>query len=591
MLAKGGRLIEFRILGPFEVSGDGARVEIGRSRPRALLAILLLNADQAVSVGELVQGIWGENPPPSAEHLVRVYVSQLRGVLGSERIETHGRSYVLVLRKDDRLDTTEFERLLAEARSARDEQRLDDAQEAYGRALTLMRGPVLIDTPLEGAAVLDTARLRELGLAAQEERIDTMLARGQHRELIPELERLVGTEPLRERFRAQLILALYRAGRQADALAAYRDARSYLNEQLGIEPTIELQQLERAILQHDPSLAAPPNSSSPSIVRRPRARRSLVTVLLALACLAGVAVVVDSTGGKHAPAPSTVVRPDSLVELDAHTGAILADTPLGTTPGLLASIAGRVWVSSNADRTLIEIDPLRGNRITKTIGLASAPYRLIASADALWIANGFDGTLTKVSVPDGAVLPPFRPEPGSTGRLALAYSNGSVWSAAQDGILASLDSKTVRPIALIGGIADPEAVALGAGGVWVGQATQTEIIRINARTDRRTASIPIGGFATAIATSRHSVWALAPSEDRLWRIDPRTNAVVAGIDVGANASDVLVTGKDIWVVSDSNGTLTRIDPATNSGAKLIQLHYPLGGSTAEGKRLWITLAG
>jgi streptogramin lyase len=312
---------------------------------------------------------------------------------------------------------------------------------------------------------------------------------------------------------------------------------------------------------------------------------------LALACLAGIAVVVDSTGGKHAPAPTPAVRPDSLVELDAHTGAILADTPLGTTPGLLATIAGRVWVSSTADRTLIEIDPLRGDRIVKTIGLVAAPYRLIASAGALWIANGFDGTLTKVSVPDGAVLPPFRPEPGSTGRLALAHSNGSVWSAAQDGTLTRFDPKTVRPVARIAGIADPEAVAVGAGGVWVGQATQTEIVRISFHTDRRTASIPIGGFATAIATSGDSVWALAPSQDRLWQIDSRTNAVVAGFDVGANASDVLVTGKDVWVVSDSNGTLTRIDPATNSGPKLIQLHYPLGGSTADGNRIWITAAG
>lgn len=581
--------IEFRILGPLEVSGEGGRLETGRSRPRALLAILLLNAGQVVSIGQLIDGIWGENPPPSAEHLVRVYVSQLRRMLGSERIETRQPGYVLAPRSDDTLDSAEFERLLAEARRANHEQRPGDAQAAYERALGLARGPVLADTSLEGAAALDATRLDQLRLVAQEEWSETMLACGQHRELIPELERLVGAEPLRERLRASLMIALYRAGRQADALAAYREGHHQLNEQLGLEPSRDLQQLERAILQHDPDLATPAAPTPPTRRRPPR--RSILAVALLLACLAGVAAAVISIVGNHASARTPAVRSNSLVELDAHTGAILADTPLGAIPGLLASGVGGVWVSSTSARTLIEIEPHLGNRMAKTLGLAAVPYRLVAGADALWIANSFEGTLTKVSIPDGAVLPPFRPEPSSTGRLALAYGDGAIWSAAQDGILTRLDPETLRPITRIAGIADPEAVAVGAGGVWIGQATRANVVRINPHTDRRTASIPIGGFATAITTTRHAVWALTPAQNRLWRIDPRTNAVIAGIDTGANASNMLATNGDVWVVSNLSGTITRIDSTTNSGSQVIQLNRPLGGSTSDRNHIWITVDG
>ena len=248
-------------------------------------------------------------------------------------------------------------------------------------------------------------------------------------------------------------------------------------------------------------------------------------------------------------------------------------------------------MSSPPNRTLIELDSHRPGRIAKTIGLTAIPYRLISGGGALWLANGFDGAITRVAIPNAVALPAFQPEPNSTGRLALAFGNESIWSAAQDGTVTRIDPRTQQATAMIRGISNPEAVAVGGGAVWVGQATNAAVIRIDPRNNRRVASIPIGGFATAIATSPHAVWILTPAENRVWRIDPRTNAVVASIDIGINSSNLLATPNAIWVVSDSNGTLTRIEPTTNQSSQTVQLGHPLGGSTTDGKTIWVTIAG
>jgi DNA-binding SARP family transcriptional activator len=274
-------VLEVRLLGPLEVR-DGERVvDVRRRKERALLAALALRAGAAVSTDRLVDELWGEEAPKTAKHALENYVSQLRKTLGSEVISTRPNGYALEL-DPAQVDVVRFERLVAEARGARAEQRA----EQLGAALSLVRGSPLGDLALEPFAPAEIRRLEELELGAREELVDAELELGRHAEVVAVLERLVAAHPYRERVRAQLMLALYRCGRQADALGAYQDARRVLVEELGIDPGEELQELERAILRQDASLRPPrrvsPKPASTAAASAPRRpSRKTVTVLVA----------------------------------------------------------------------------------------------------------------------------------------------------------------------------------------------------------------------------------------------------------------------------------------------------------------------
>jgi DNA-binding SARP family transcriptional activator len=244
------------MLGSFEVRRGNEPLRIGGSRPRALLALLLIHRGRAVSIDRIVDVLWGEQPPPTARHMVEVYVSNLRKILGPERLVRDPAGYVIKL-DDEELNAARFERLFPEGREALASGEADRASAHLGQALALWRGPPLSDFTFEPFAEAEIARLEELRGLAEEESIDAELARGRGAEVLGELEALVAREPLRERRRAQLMLALYREGRQADALSAYKEARRVLREELGLEPGPELRQLEHAILAQEPMLADP----------------------------------------------------------------------------------------------------------------------------------------------------------------------------------------------------------------------------------------------------------------------------------------------------------------------------------------------
>jgi predicted ATPase/DNA-binding SARP family transcriptional activator len=255
--------MEFRILGPLEVT-DGERViELGARRQRQLLAILVLHANEVVSADRLIDDLWGTEPPATAVKTLQVYVSRLRRTLGHDDvIATRSGGYRLVAAAEA-IDAVRFERLTARARTCRSAGDVDGAAADLDEALRLWRGAPLADFAYERFAETAINRLEELRLGALEERIDLDLALGRHRESIGELEVLVGEHPLRERLWSQLMLALYRSGRQAESLEAYRQARSTLVDGLGIEPSSALKELERQILEQDAALAAPPDTQSP----------------------------------------------------------------------------------------------------------------------------------------------------------------------------------------------------------------------------------------------------------------------------------------------------------------------------------------
>src|SRR5215218_7737856 len=267
-------VVEVRLLGPLEVGVSGRRLELRRQKQRALLALLALRAGEVVSTDRLVEELWGGEPPKAAVGSLQNLVSELRKALTPRLILTRAPGYVLALDRDC-VDAHRFERLV---RAAQESERAEVRAARLREALALWRGPPLADLAFESFAQVEIARLEELRAATREELFAAELERGQHGRLVAGLEAFVAEHPLRERPRGQLMLALYRAGRQADALEAYRSARDALVEELGIEPSTELQRLEQAILRHDPALEL-----EHRVIKRPSEpdRRKTVTILFA----------------------------------------------------------------------------------------------------------------------------------------------------------------------------------------------------------------------------------------------------------------------------------------------------------------------
>jgi DNA-binding SARP family transcriptional activator len=295
--------MEFRLLGPLEVVENGEAIEIPPGKQRTLLAALLLSANEIVSVDRLIDAVWGTAPPDTAGNALQVYVSQLRRRLEPNRargtepevLRTAPPGYLLRV-GETALDLAEFERLTGEGRRALGEGDFGLASTRLRDGLALWRGSALADVPLEAAYASEPARLDDMRLAAVEDRLEAEIALGNCAEHIPTIETLIMENPLRERLRGQLMLALYRTGRQAEALAAYASTREALVEELGIEPSPALQRLERAILVQDPELeviaaprpaavldALPPERPAPRPVEAPEERRRVTVAMWTLA--------------------------------------------------------------------------------------------------------------------------------------------------------------------------------------------------------------------------------------------------------------------------------------------------------------------
>jgi len=242
-------VLEFRILGPLEVADEGEPLQLSGQKQRALLALLLLDVNRVVSTDRIVDALWGEAPPRTAATSLQNFVSQLRKLFGSDVLVTKPPGYQLRI-APEQLDLERFTRLVEESR---EEPPVDRAAKLR-RALALWRGRPLADLGFEAFAQQEIGRLEELRLAALEDRVEADLEAGRHSDLIGELEAFADEHPLRERLRGQLMLALYRSGRQAEALQIYHDTRRVLVDELGIEPSPSLQQLHGAILRQDPRL-------------------------------------------------------------------------------------------------------------------------------------------------------------------------------------------------------------------------------------------------------------------------------------------------------------------------------------------------
>ncbi|MDP2712538.1 MAG: BTAD domain-containing putative transcriptional regulator [Solirubrobacteraceae bacterium] len=316
--------MDFRILGPIDAQGESGPVALGGSKPRAVLAILLLHANQPVTAEHLARALWGEDSPQRAVRVVHVHVSRLRKALGDpDRLTTTPAGYCLRVARDE-LDLHRFERLLEAGRHALAAGRAEQASSTLRAALALWRGPALADLALEPFALVDVTRLEELRLGAVEARVKADLDAGRHAALISELRGLVASHPARERLAEHLMLALYRGGRQAEALEVFRDTRQALLDEIGVEPGPELRGLQAAILGHSANLMGARDAAAVAMQRADPADD-------------GTGVRSAAVRGSMPPTkfvvprarPEWLARERQLAAIDPHARLLLVSAPAG----------------------------------------------------------------------------------------------------------------------------------------------------------------------------------------------------------------------------------------------------------------------
>jgi YVTN family beta-propeller protein len=595
--------MEFLVLGSLEVVSDGRSLPLGGAKQRAVLAVLVLNANRVVSTDQLIDALWGERAPEGAPHTLQVYVSQLRKSLrvpGSPApdtiLVTQGRGYLLRV-ESEAIDLHRFERMAAEGRRALAAGEPDRAAERLREALGLWRGPALAELAYEAFAQPEIARIDDLRLSAVEDRIEADLAMGRHAELVGELQGLVDKHPLRERLRSHLMLALYRSGRQAEALQTYRDFRQTLSEELGIDPTPSLQNLERAILQQDPGLdqlkVHPAAPAEPGVVK-PSPQRSRRTVLIGAGAAILVLVMVASavklaSSGSGAPHPSSVPA-DSVGRIDAATDELVAAIPTtGTAPSAVVWADGSLWVANTISRTVARIDP-GTNSVIQTVPTDGAPTDLAAGEGLVWILSGFGGTVLAIDPRTNEASSSTRVPVGSGG---IAVGAEAVWvTNGLDATVTKIDPETREVAGTIrlgeSGVVSPRAIAVDDDRLWVGDDLDPILYRVDAGTGEVTATVGLRADATEIAVAADgTVWATSYDADLVSVVDSNLQATT--VDVGRGPTGLAVGEPWVWVANSGSGTVSRIDAGAERVVATVRIGpIPEGVAVGAGS-VWVSV--
>ena len=579
--------MEFRILGPLEVESEGRAVKVAGAKQRGLLALLLLHANAAVPRERLIDELWGEEPPETAATAIQVHISQLRKVLGRDVIVTQSPGYLLRVGEGE-LDLDRFEAAVGRARN----EAPAEAAEVLREALALWRGTPLADLDAPFARA-ERARLEEHRLAALEQRIDADLALGRHAQLVPELEGLVRTNPLRERLRGQLMLALYRCGRQADALAVYQSGRRLLDEELGLEPGEDLRRLERSILEQDESLSAP--STRPPATWAPAG-----TATFLFTDIEGGPQLSEEAVAQHGRLVHETLERNGGEAIDAEGDAFFfafrraRDAVRGAIE-LQRATPVRIGIHTG-ETGYHGLDVVRAARIS---GAAHGGQTLISSATRDLVGGSLpDATyqdlgeyrlrdlerpehVFQVTAPGLAEsFPPL--EPADAARVMaiggreqeLAEAAGAALETEERRVRLSRGSRIVAAVGAVIVVAAAIAVVLAVtGGSGSGDIAvlPDSVVAVDARTGKPVGDAPIGGRPIALTAGAYGLWVANADDGTVSRIDPKDHKVIETIGLGADVNGIASGFGSVWVAGGNDETVFRIDPAR--GVIRAKLHF------------------
>ncbi len=593
-------MIDFRLLGPVGIYRDGENVEVGFGKQRALLAVLLMNANEVVSGGALIDLLWGD-PPPSAQKILQNCVVKLRRLLPEQRLLTRAHGYELRIEEGE-LDFDRWCSLIEEARRLAGGDDPAAALRLFNTAQVEWRGAALCDVGDVPFVAGETRRLDELWLDATMDRVDVQLALGRHGEVVHELEPLVNAHPLHERLRQQLMLALYRSGRQTDSLEVYREGRRILVDEIGVEPGPALRQLEQEILNQAPALEPPAGVPKHTLKRAVVRRRSVVLVAVALA--AATASAAFGLIGTGSVAPRAGTPPNSVAVVDSATGHLTADLAVGTAPSSIAVASGSLWVANQGDESLTKIDVLHQTVSIPAIQLTtngdSSITAVAIAKGGVWVVDSYVGSLTRIPVT--ALQQRFAPgydlyrtvlpasDRYSTDYLTLTAGAGHLWiTSSHFSAVFELSPGSAQVQWRIAVPGHPVAATAGQGSLWsVGALGGRGVVaRIDAARHAVVARIVLPGTPAAVATGFGAVWVAIPDRNRLYKIDAATDAVVSAIVVPGSPVAVAAGAGGVWVVEGTGRRLLRLDPSSGAAVRTVALNgTPHGLAIADG-RVWI----
>ena len=571
--AIGCETVRYRVLGSIEVADESGPIPIGRGKPRTLLAALLIDANRELSVDELIERIWDGQPPATATKSVQVLISQLRKALGGEMapIATVGGGYILRV-QDGETDVDLFEDLLERGRGQLGEGRAREAEATFDQALNLWRGRPFQDVAYEDFAREAIARLEDRRVVAMEERFEAMLAGGRHVDAVAGLERLVADHPLRERALGLLMLALYRSGRRADALAVYDTARRRLSEELGIDPGEPLRRLHEAILDSTGPDMDAEDGIGLEAPRGPRPRWLIAAAGVAI--LATAAAVVVATRGSGS-ARIAGLHGDSVGLVEPGTGHIVGQYNVGGAPSQVVADTHVAWTLNAADRIVARVDLVKGS--VRRIGPAATPTGLALGDGSLWVSYATPGKtsgtytigvlrLDPTSLQQRARIQLAARTRWAGGTLPVLATPQGVWVGAFDGVY-RINPTTDRSDLRVP-VSDPRfggatvlALAELHGAIWALTDTRS-IVQIDAgqRKARVLTRLNAPSYGTMVAGGG-SLWVSDPF-GRVWRLDPGPEPGPHDIITGVDVSSLAFGDGAAWVTSEVTGTLTRIDPVS-----------------------------
>jgi YVTN family beta-propeller protein len=604
--------LAFAILGPLRVTNAGAAVALGGRQQRAVLARLLVAGAAGASVEQLADMLWSERPPSGFVTTIQTYVFHLRKLLEPERsrgtpgevLVTENGRYRLAI-PSDATDVVLFKRAVEAGQQQLAAGEVAAAATEMRRGLALWRGEVLADlADLEFVAPF-AARLNEQRLAAIEAVFDCELVAGHHAAVIGDLDELIALHPLREQLYERRMLALYRAGRQSEALNSFDQLRGQLRDELGVDPGEPVQRLQRQVLAHDPSLDVRPVPSTDDVAvsaplltdteprsdnrpdRRPwyRQRRWVIgscAVVVASAVAATSAVVLSQT-----PRSSLRTFPPNSVGVIASNGSLHDAVATGQNPGGVAYGAGSIWVTNTSDGTVSRIDP-RSRAVTQTVRVHAQPVGIAASGEDVWVANSGDSSVSRINARENDVVQ----QRIVVGNLpsAIAAGPSGVWVAnSADDTIQRIDPVTGTAGDPIRVGAGPAGLAVDAHSVWVANGRAATVTRVDA--DASPAKVvddfPVGAGPAAIAVTPTAVWVANQLDLTVDRLDPATGRRLATVIVGDGPSSILATSSTVWVANEFDGTVTQIDPTTSKVRRKIALGTVPAGLALAGSTVWV----